>query len=266
MSSLHSAELSRALFEEAGDALFLLEPQSDRLLDVNSTAERLSGLARAQLLAQPATYWFRFGGPGGARRLRQAVGESGVFHSQEGFLLRTAQDVATDQPVPNGGLVRTARVRNAIASVPSDIVLPRFDNGYATTTINGVEYRVRTFSAGAASIAVGGPRILGRDPHGVEIQHGQDLHTRERGADVRRLRVVGHAHRGRPYGARPCLQAADYLTWRARIVCPRHHSFDAMSPRLPALIVSARSPSRDRVNQLSNGPFITPGNGAIFVQ
>jgi two-component system sensor histidine kinase PrrB len=67
-------------------------------------------------------------------------------------LLRTAQDTAADQPAPNGGLVRTARVRNAIATVPSDIVLPQFDNGYANTTINGVEYRVRTFSAGVASM------------------------------------------------------------------------------------------------------------------
>jgi two-component system, OmpR family, sensor histidine kinase PrrB len=87
------------------------------------------------------------------------------------ILLRTAQDVATDQPVPNGGLVRTARVRNAIASVPSDIVLPQFDNGYANTTINGVEYRVRTFSAGVASIAVGAPL--------TETQHRIDeLHRR----------------------------------------------------------------------------------------
>ena len=29
-------------------------------------------------------------------------------------------------------------------------MLPQLDNGYATTTINGVEYRVRTFSAGPA--------------------------------------------------------------------------------------------------------------------
>jgi PAS domain S-box-containing protein len=92
MTTLHSAELSVALFEEAGDALFLFEPQTDQLLDVNPTAERLTGLSREQLLARPATYWFRFGGQGGLLRLRQAAGRSGVFHSQEGFFLRTAQD------------------------------------------------------------------------------------------------------------------------------------------------------------------------------
>jgi signal transduction histidine kinase len=42
-------------------------------------------------------------------------------------------------------------------SVPPDIVLPQLDNGYANTTINDVEYRVRTFSAGRASIALGAP-------------------------------------------------------------------------------------------------------------
>ena len=69
-------------------------------------------------------------------------------------LLRTAQNDTTDQPAPKEGLVRTARVGPATVSVPSNILLPQFDNGYANTSINGVEYRVRTFSAGVASIAV----------------------------------------------------------------------------------------------------------------
>src|SRR5579884_3486291 len=92
MPSLHSADLSRALFEEAGDALFLLEPDPDRLVDVNPAAERLCGLPRAALLARPATYWFRFGGQGGAGRLRTATSHSGVFTSQEGFFLRTGSE------------------------------------------------------------------------------------------------------------------------------------------------------------------------------
>jgi two-component system sensor histidine kinase PrrB len=86
-------------------------------------------------------------------------------------LLRTANNAAADQPVPNGGLVRTARVGAATVSVPSEIVLPQFDNGYANTTINGVEYRVRTFSAGEASIAVGAP--LAETQHRID-----DLHRR----------------------------------------------------------------------------------------
>jgi two-component system sensor histidine kinase PrrB len=72
-------------------------------------------------------------------------------------LLRTAEQAGTDQPAPDGGLVRTARIDGTTVSVPHEIVLPQFDVGYANTTIDGVEYRVRTFAAGDALIAVGAP-------------------------------------------------------------------------------------------------------------
>jgi len=73
-------------------------------------------------------------------------------------LLTNAGNPGLGQSSPNGGgLVRTARVDGLTVSVPREIVLPQFENGYASTTIDGVEYRVRTFSAGEASIAVGAP-------------------------------------------------------------------------------------------------------------
>jgi len=72
-------------------------------------------------------------------------------------LLRAAQNDPTEQPSPDGGLVRTARIDGTTVSVPSDIVLPEYPVGYANTTIDGVEYRVRTFAAGNALIAVGAP-------------------------------------------------------------------------------------------------------------
>ncbi|MGZ5378690.1 MAG: sensor histidine kinase [Mycobacterium sp.] len=73
-------------------------------------------------------------------------------------LLRAAQQTGTDQPqTPDGNLVRTARIGGATVSIPSEVVLPKFDIGYANTTIEGVEYRVRTFAAGEAMIAVGAP-------------------------------------------------------------------------------------------------------------
>jgi two-component system sensor histidine kinase/response regulator len=92
---MHTDELeglAGALFKEAGDALFLFDPDTDQLLDVNPTAERLTSLAQRDLLARPATYWFRFGGKGGMQRLRQAAGKTDVFHAQDGFFLRTGQD------------------------------------------------------------------------------------------------------------------------------------------------------------------------------
>ena len=72
-------------------------------------------------------------------------------------LLRTTQQAEPDQSVPNGGLVRTARIDGATVSIPRDMVLPQFDIGYANTNIDGVEYRVRTFAAGDATIALGAP-------------------------------------------------------------------------------------------------------------
>ncbi len=77
----------------------------------------------------------------------------------------------SDQSTPSGDLVRTARIGPVTVSVPSDIVLPKLDNGYADTTIGGVEYRVRTFTAGHASIALGAPL--------AEAQHRiNELHLR----------------------------------------------------------------------------------------
>src|SRR5262245_51168370 len=84
--------LAEALFEEAGDALFLFDPDTDQLLDVNPMAERLTGFPRQELMRLTATNLFRFGGRGGQQRLRQAAGQTGIFHSQEGFFLRAKSD------------------------------------------------------------------------------------------------------------------------------------------------------------------------------
>lgn len=84
--------LARALFDESGDALFLLDPDTDILVDVNPLAEKLSGFARGELVGKESSYLFRFGGKGGKRRLREAASKTGVFHSQEGYFLRTHED------------------------------------------------------------------------------------------------------------------------------------------------------------------------------
>ncbi|TDZ77481.1 Sensor-type histidine kinase PrrB [Mycobacteroides salmoniphilum] len=56
------------------------------------------------------------------------------------------------------GLVLTARVAGLTKSIPSEVELPLLDPGYANTTINGVEYRVRSFIApGNIPVAVGAP-------------------------------------------------------------------------------------------------------------
>lgn len=72
-------------------------------------------------------------------------------------LLTAAPPPAGGASTPDGSLVRTVRIGTVAISVPSDIVLPKLDIGYADTTIEGVEYRVRTFSVAGASIALGAP-------------------------------------------------------------------------------------------------------------
>ena len=63
-------------------------------------------------------------------------------------LLRSAQQSGVGPEPTEGGLVRTARIGDTTVSIPGDIVLPELPNGYADTTINGVEYRVRTITDG----------------------------------------------------------------------------------------------------------------------
>lgn len=58
---------------------------------------------------------------------------------------------------PDGNLVRTVRVGAMEMSVPVGITLPKLADGYADTSIDGVEYRVRTFTVAGASIALGAP-------------------------------------------------------------------------------------------------------------
>jgi two-component system, OmpR family, sensor histidine kinase PrrB len=73
-----------------------------------------------------------------------------------GTLLRNAKRGEANPPLPEG-IVRTVRMGDMTSAEPKTIVLPRFGDGYTTATLNGVEYRIHTFAAGRASIAVGAP-------------------------------------------------------------------------------------------------------------
>jgi two-component system, NtrC family, sensor kinase len=92
MNQQQSTDLARALFDEAGDALFLFDPETDKILEVNPMAERLCGFSRDELRRMPVTHLYRFEGPGGKQRLQRAAQNTGIFHGQHGFLLRTNQD------------------------------------------------------------------------------------------------------------------------------------------------------------------------------
>src|SRR5450631_3021180 len=92
MDSYNKAELAQTLFEEAGDALFLIDPDTEHILDVNPMAQRLCGFTRKELLHMQASYLFRSEDQGGLARLRHAFRKTESFHSQEGFFLRNRND------------------------------------------------------------------------------------------------------------------------------------------------------------------------------
>jgi PAS domain S-box-containing protein len=92
MNPLNLSDLAGALFEEAGDALFLFDPDSDAILAVNAVGLRLCGFARDQLLKMPVTWLYRFDGRSSQSRLRRASQHSGIFHNQDGFELRTSDE------------------------------------------------------------------------------------------------------------------------------------------------------------------------------
>ena len=46
MSKFNREELVQTLFEESGDALFLFDPSTDQLVDVNFTVQRLTDFTR----------------------------------------------------------------------------------------------------------------------------------------------------------------------------------------------------------------------------
>src|SRR5262245_57609216 len=88
MKTYDVAELAQTLFEEAGDALFLFDPESEQILETNPMASRLTGFSRQQMLRLKVTYLFRSETAGGIQRLRTAFRKTGLFHSQDGFFLR----------------------------------------------------------------------------------------------------------------------------------------------------------------------------------
>src|SRR4051812_15257455 len=92
MSPYNVERLGEALFEETGDALFLFDPETEQILDANPMAQRLTDFGHAELLAMSVFYLFRSEARGGLNRLRQAARETRIFHSQEGYFLRSQRD------------------------------------------------------------------------------------------------------------------------------------------------------------------------------
>jgi PAS domain S-box-containing protein len=83
--------LAQALFEESGDGLFLFDPETEQLLDVNSKAQRLTGIPLRDLLQMPMVELLRLGRDADLQQLRDAATQTGSFHSRDGYFLRTVR-------------------------------------------------------------------------------------------------------------------------------------------------------------------------------
>jgi PAS domain S-box-containing protein len=83
--------VAEALFQEAGDALFLIDPESGRILNVNPTAQRLSGLSRDELLQMAVSELLVAESANSGGGLQDAYRSTNSFHARDGYLLRTHQ-------------------------------------------------------------------------------------------------------------------------------------------------------------------------------
>src|SRR5690349_15738877 len=92
MSTFAIEGLAQALFEEAGDALVLFDPDTNQVLEVNPATLRLTGFTREELLRLPATSLFQHESPSPTQRLPRTSPQMEAFHSQEGCRLRTSDD------------------------------------------------------------------------------------------------------------------------------------------------------------------------------
>jgi two-component system cell cycle sensor histidine kinase/response regulator CckA len=87
-----AAELAQTLFEEIRDAVFVVDPQTMGLIDVNPMAERLTTLSRDKLLPLSIHYLFRSNEDESLVYLKRALLTTQTFHSQEGYHLRRGQN------------------------------------------------------------------------------------------------------------------------------------------------------------------------------
>ena len=158
MDPHEQTELGRALFEESGDALFLLDPETDQLLDVNPVALQMTGFSRAELLEFPATNLFRIEAAGGLHRLRGAFNKTMVFHGQDGYLLRTNSDAAW---IP----VSLTVSRLHVSPKPVGLIVARDDRERraALTQARRVEAELRTVLANAPAALWSAERAPGPD-------------------------------------------------------------------------------------------------------
>jgi CheY-like chemotaxis protein len=110
------ATLTGAQFQEASDALLVVDPTTERVLDANAMAERLSEFSRDELIHLSLRSLFRHEQP----RQDGAGGPNTPLPRSEKFLLRTRQPdrwvpvsvLFSRLPMPDGNALALCRLRD----------------------------------------------------------------------------------------------------------------------------------------------------------
>jgi PAS domain S-box-containing protein len=79
---------ARGLFRESNDAFFLFDPRTRAIVDLNPTAQRLTGLEKQAACSLRLEDLFHGLDAGGLKQLTKALDTTGFFHSREGYFLR----------------------------------------------------------------------------------------------------------------------------------------------------------------------------------
>lgn len=96
MDADRDAEIARCLFRESNDALFLFDPDDDRILDLNPAARRLTGLAKKTAQALRIGDLIESHDSDALKRLATACHETTFFHSREEYSLKRS----AGEPIP----------------------------------------------------------------------------------------------------------------------------------------------------------------------
>jgi two-component system cell cycle sensor histidine kinase/response regulator CckA len=198
-------ELAQALFEEIGDAAFVVESVTERLVEANPMAQRLTGLSRQGLLGRSLGDLLRADSESELADLRRLLQSSHTFHSREKFLLYRALEPWT--------LVSLTVTRLPTAHQPLVLILARdiSEHKRAQATLLESEKRWRDLvelspdgigildEGRFAYVNQSGAKLIGLTPADLLGRPLADwLHPADAAAGSERQTVVGHEGRQVP--------------------------------------------------------------------
>ncbi|HEX4613441.1 MAG TPA: PAS domain S-box protein, partial [Urbifossiella sp.] len=172
MTRYDQAAFARALFDESGDALFLVDPDTDQLVDVNPVAVRLTGFGRAELLGFPSARLFRAESSVDSQRVRGAVTETVEFHAQDGFYLRCKTTPSGWYPVT----LTVSRLHLEAATIGLIVARDDRDRRAALAQARRSEAELRTVLNSSPAALWSAERAPGPDPlAGWQFRYVSDL-------------------------------------------------------------------------------------------